>query len=609
MNKHLVEALNLLQSNRFLEAAEQCRKALRKPADFAAAKKLLADCYNNQGVIHLFHSGLLKDAEEHFRLALAENPDHLLALKNIAGLLVEQGRLEESIPFFQRVIKLDPCQVDSLRDLAVTYQKLDRLEEAAEVLQVLAERFPADGSALLRNALLVKSIMPDRQYPDQVRLRIANGLAALADSRRTIADPSWFPGTHFYLSYHGLDNKALHQAIAAAHLAVAPSLAWEAPQLAKRDLNGRIRIGIASRFFHNHSIGHTSRGLVEKLDRSRFEVVLIRLGPSPLDDMAKAINAAADQVVEIPLTDLQQARQSIAGLKVDILFWQDIGMEPFSYLLAYARLAPVQLTSFGHPDTTGIPNMDYFLSSALYETASSGDYYSEQLITLPNQGTLAYYYRPHMPDSFHRGDFGLMDEDHVYLCPQTLFKLHPDMDDIFLEIVRRDPSARIVLIEPPQRHMRNQIEKRLGRLSEDLLVKVRFIGRMDHTQYLRLICCADVLLDTLHFNGQNTSLEGFAMGVPIVTLPGELHRSRHTYGMYRAMEIMDLVAESVEDYVAKAVAVASDPAFRSRVSSRIAAAAPVLYENQQFITECERVFESLAQGVFPEGELAAEVVA
>jgi predicted O-linked N-acetylglucosamine transferase (SPINDLY family) len=596
MNKYLAEASQLILARRYMDAAELCRKALRKSQDVVAARRLLADCHYNQGVIHLFYSGLLINAEEQFRHALEANPRHVDALINLGGLRVQQKRFEEAIEFYRQALSVEPGRINALKDLAQTCQRLDRLDEASTTLLRLAELMPDDGSALLRDALLIRSIIPDRDYPARVRERIRDRLSAFEASGRSIADPAWFGGTYFYLSYHGLCNKELHQAIARAHLRAAPSLAWAAPHVEGwRGSTGRIRIGLASANLFNHSIGHTSRGLVEMLGRERFEVTVIHVSAPPADEIAAAIDGAADHVVVIPPGNLQHARAAIATLSLDILFWQDIGMDPFSYLLAYARLAPVQVTSFGHPDTTGIPNMDYFISSSLYEPDDAQEDYSEKLVMLPGMGTLAYYYRPAMSGQADRRDFGLNGDEHVYLCPQALFKLHPDMDDVLLEIVERDSRARIVLIEPALRHMRTAIEARMTKLSPKLGERMTFIKSVPHTDYLRLLSCADVMLDTLHFNGQNTSLEGLAMGIPIVTLPGSLQRSRHTCGMYRAMNFMDLVADSKSDYAAKAVAVATDPAFRAHCQARIAESAGALYENTAFVRHCEEAFVNMVE--------------
>src|SRR5208337_1279441 len=95
--------------------------------------------------------------------------------------------------------------------------------------------------------------------------------------------------------------------------------------------------------------------------------------------------------------DFYRAREQIAALALDILFYQDIGMEPTSFFLAFARLAPVQCVSFGHPNTTGIPNMDYFVSNDLFEPPDAPSHYSERLILLHDLPTLAYYYKPPLP--------------------------------------------------------------------------------------------------------------------------------------------------------------------------------------------------------------------
>jgi predicted O-linked N-acetylglucosamine transferase (SPINDLY family) len=267
-------------------------------------------------------------------------------------------------------------------------------------------------------------------------------------------------------------------------------------------------------------------------------------------------------------------------------------MEPFSYLLAFARLAPIQLTSFGHPDTTGIPNVDYFVSSALYETKGAADHYTEQLVQIPDAGTLAYYYKPSPPTGpVARSEFGLPDDAPLYFCPQTLFKMHPDMDIVFLSILDRDPLAVIVLIEPVQVHMRQALEKRWRDAGGKNLDRIRFVERMPHADYLRLMSCADVMLDTVHFNGQNTNLEAFALGIPVVTLPGVMQRERHTLGMYKAMDIEDFntcIASDPADYAQKAVEIANNADLRSTLRKLILDRSSTLYENISIVRALEK---------------------
>lgn len=125
--------------------------------------------------------------------------------------------------------------------------------------------------------------------------------------------------------------------------------------------------------------------------------------------------------------------------------------------------------------------------------------------------------------------------------------------------------------------------------------RVRFLPTLPHHEYLSLVQEADVVLDTLHFNGQNTSLEAFAMGIPVVTFPGTMQRERHTFGMYLEMQFMDLVADSEARYVEIAVRVANDHDFRDACCARISESASKLFERIDFVRNCEAVLNGLVE--------------
>lgn len=540
--------------------------------------------------LEAWRRGDVADTEERLGAVLADDPRHIDALSDLGALRQSLGRHEEAIVLYESALAVDAKHLRALRNLARAQQHLDRLEQASATLRKLATLDPAESAAyLIRDALLVHKVAPDGEYALAIRRTIADKLAGIRAGGARMTAPLRFPSTYFPLSYHGIANKALLQSLAATHLAACPGLAWQAPHIAAWRPPQRARVGFASHFFRGHSIGNTSRGLIRELDRDAYEVVLVRLGGTRPDAISEEIDRSADRVLAVPYHDLETARRSIAALSLDILFYQDIGLEPLSHLLAFSRLAPVQLTSFGHPDTTGIDSVDYYLSSDCYEPDGAQEHYAERLVLVPGAGTLSYYFRPPPPSGRRRGDFGLRDDEHAYLCAQALFKIHPDMDDIFAGIARADPAAKVVLIDPQDEELRPALERRLG----PLMRRILFLPAMRYEDFLSLLARADVILDTLHFNGQNTSLEAFAVGTPVVTLPGALQRGRHTAGMYRAMGFADLVATSRDDYVARAVRVATDPAFSARCRERIAATRDVLYENEAFVRTCEDAFRAM----------------
>jgi predicted O-linked N-acetylglucosamine transferase (SPINDLY family) len=396
---------------------------------------------------------------------------------------------------------------------------------------------------------------------------------------------------NFFLAYHGLNNRDLQVKLARLYETACPELLWNAPHcLQKKPRNGPLKIGFISRFMHNHSIGKTTAGLLAELSREQFRVYALLIPPLVDDELSRFIRSKADETHVLPLA-LAAARQKIAELELDILFYQDIGMEPFGYFLAFARLAPVQCVTFGHPDTTGIRNMDYWVSNDLFEPEDAQAHYSEQLFLLHDLGTLAYYYRPKPPSPAKtRADFNLPEDATLYLCPQTLFKFHPDFDAILAGILRADPRARIVLIEAKIPYWVELLRQRFAQTFPDVLERVMFVPQQKSHDFIALLAAADVILDTPHFNGMNTSLEAFAVGTPVVTWPRALQRGRHTYGMYRKMGMDECIAKDADDYVAIAVRLSTDPTFRAEVKAKILARNTALYEDQRVVREFERFF-------------------
>ena len=224
----------------------------------------------------------------------------------------------------------------------------------------------------------------------------------------------------------------------------------------------------------------------------------------------------------------------------------------------------------------------------------------DRLAPLP---TLAYYHRPADPGPLPaRVAFGLSAAEHVYACPQSLFKLHPDIDELFGGILSADPAAVIVLIRSTYADYVAQLSARFSRALGPRAARIRFIDPLPGLSFLQFLALADVVLDTPHFNGMNTSLEAFSVGTPVITLPGALQRSRHTRAMYLAMGIDDGIATDAADYVRRAVALGTDPGAARALRARILERNPVLYDNPAVLREFERFFTAAvaAAGASPD---------
>jgi protein O-GlcNAc transferase len=535
-------------------------------------------------------SGKLAEALELHREALRIAP-HLARIWFSAGLLAyESGDTFASLPLFEEAVRIDATLVpaaEAARRMCVNSGLFDKAAFYSRRVQSLKPSDDVRISLALTTAAISQSVDAIAVNRAAYEARID---AAIAANLKVTHLPAAVGMHGFFLAYHGQNDRLLQSK--AAQLvsgAAPPTLTMSALHCRAPRRSGKLRVGLISAFLYNHSIGKTTRGLVEQLSREAFEVIAIRITPSKSDEVTDLVRRAADRMIDLD-ADLDAARDQIAKLELDILFYQDIGMEPQSYLLAFARLAPVQCVSFGHPNTTGIPNMDYFISNDLYEPDDAASHYSERLFLLHDLPTLAYYHRPAAPPPASRASFGLRDEDHVYVCPQTLFKLHPEFDALVHGILSRDPKGVAVFIRMHFDDYLEQVQQRFARTLPDVLDRIIFLDPMRSPRFLQLLSVADVCLDTLHFNGMNSSLEAFSVGAPIVTLPGRFQRGRHTQAMYKKMGILECIAADAADYVEIAVRLACDKNHARDVKRRILERNCVLYEDRRVVEEFERFF-------------------
>jgi len=568
----------LLALGRLDEAIAEFRRAL------ALAPKL-AEAYANLAIAFR-HQGKIGDALALFKRALELKPDFAQAHNNLASMMAELGRLDTAVEHYDRALALAPDDPEVLANRGSALLGQSRIADAVASFRRAHALRPSD--ALLLKCALALPIIPESSAEiERVRRALGEEIAVLRRRGMTLTDPERQIGqTCFHLAYHASDDLPLQREIAALYAESCPSLLMMAPHCRRPapSADGRVHVGFASHFFRTHTIARLFHGMIAQLSRDRFHVSLLAT-PCPPDSTRAALIQAADAFVELPL-DLAAARQRIADCALDVLIYPDIGMSPLTYFLAFARLAPVQCVSWGHPDTTGIANLDYFLSCDAMEPDGAEAHYSERLVRLP--GPTVHYPLPTFESRLKsRAELGLDAAAHLYVCPQSLFKFHPDFDAVLVEILQRDPAGRLVLVQGAHRHIDDLLIRRLTAAAPEIAARIVVLPALNRVDFVALLAASDVMLDPLHYSGGNTSLEAFAVGTPIVTWPGAFMRGRHTYGFYKLMGVQDCVARDPADYVALALRLGTDPVRRTEIGRRIRDASAVLYENLDTVRALE----------------------
>jgi protein O-GlcNAc transferase len=271
---------------------------------------------------------------------------------------------------------------------------------------------------------------------------------------------------------------------------------------------------------------------------------------------------------------LARWRDVISADAPHVLLYPEIGMEGMSLELAAQRLAPVQCNSWGHPITSGLPTLDYYLSGDLMEPPDGQHHYTEQLIRLPN---LFVYYEPIETKAvvIERSGIGLREDTVAFWCGQSLYKYLPQYDDIYPRIVRECGDCQFAFVE----HVRESEITELFRARLDRAFKAFglsadrhcvFLPRLSQDQFIAAVGRCDIFLDSVGWSGANSTLESLANNLPIVTMWGRLMRGRHSAAILQQMGITDTIADSVDGFVSVAARLARDLEWRRLMSGRIA---------------------------------------
>lgn len=594
--------------------------AKHREGDFTAAESIycrILDIYSQgrflQGRHHpafilfklgreLEAQGAINEAAEVYTAAVNARPSdpayaelgHLVFLQ-LGGLLMGANRLADALDCFDHAAQLVPRAQAHVRR-GVALQELGRFADAEAAFQQALELDPSDYVAQfgLCTACLPTAYSSEQEIVGQ-RARYAERLgrlseryAAASEAERASAGESVGVLQPFYLAYQGFNDRALQQTygemVCALMAARLPRFSQPRQARSRGAAGGKIRVGFVSRYlFSDHSVWKLPlRGWVEGLDRDRFEVFAYSTNDTPGAGPAPDAPSLARYVRGPRSTE--SWCEEISGDALDALIFPEFGMDPESVPLGALRLAPLQMTSIGHPITSGMPTIDLFLSSDLMEPPDGDEHYTERLVRLPNLG---FTYAPVAVEQepVDRSRLGIAADEPLLWCCQSLYKLLPQDDDVFPRIAGRIGRCKIAFIEDHRTESSNTaiFEARLsaafsrhGLTMEDHCV---FLPHMSTGAFAGMCAAADVFLDGIAWSGCNTALEAIAQDLPIVTLAGGLMRARHAQAHLRMMGVTETITSTKCEYVETAARLASDPGWRRRIADLYARNKHKLYHD------------------------------
>jgi predicted O-linked N-acetylglucosamine transferase (SPINDLY family) len=362
--------------------------------------------------------------------------------------------------------------------------------------------------------------------------------------------------------------------------------------------DGRIRVGIASQRLRNHNGANWAYNWFAHLPQGDYDIFTYNFEYSK-DRLAEKFAAlGTHRQLAWSRSNPHELVEQMRSDRLDVLMLTDVGMTPVSRFLSLHRIAPSQFTAWGHPVTTGSPEMDFYVSSDLMEPADAQDHYTETLIRMPN---LALYLDEEKQPSAvpaTPGDFGLPEGRVLYGCLQSLFKYRPRDDGILPKIALEVPEALFVFIEGAPAYttavMKGRLERAFADHGLDAARHVTFLPRQKSSDFDRLMQAMDVCIDSVGWSGGNTSLKNISCGAPLATLDGTFMRGRHTSAMFRMIGASEMIAATPEDYVATLVRLGREEAFRHHCRELFLENRHKLYRDETFIRAFDGFLKSLS---------------
>jgi len=557
------------------QASEALLKQIPKDSDASYGKG-----------VALFQARQFLESEPYFMQVLKAKPDCTDAYKQLALAFERQGKVTAARHALKLALKQDKTMTDVLQKLASLANKQGDTQDALATLKALHKLEPTPAHRVLLDLFLPANVLTIAAVK-KWRTRFTKNIDQLSRDRCRPKDPFSEVGiTNFYMPYQGLNDRIDQEKTAALYKGCYPRKTKKSPGQKTRD--SRIRIGFLSAFFHYQSVSLFYANMIAHLPED-FYVVVFHATPRKQDAMTAKIRRRANAYIQCP-EDLQVCREQVTSENLDMLVYPEIGMHPIAYYLSMTRLAPVQCALMGHPVTTGIPTIDYYISSDLFESQSADDHYSEKLIRVG--GMPVNYSRPAIPrNPKTRRQLDLPKDSHIYLCPMTLFKIHPDFDTVVAGILQKDANAAVLFFN--YYGVEAIIKKRLAKRCRKDFDRIHFRNTASHSDFLSLLARSDVILETFPFGGGNTALMALAAGSPVVTMPTQFLRGRFCYGYYKRMDMTDCIANSPQDYVRIATRIGMDPDYRQTLRKKILSRNGVLFGNTEGVEEHYQFFRSL----------------
>jgi protein O-GlcNAc transferase len=577
-----------VELQRFEEAAGYFRRILN--ANKQSSDAINALCYALQGLGNQAHSrGNFSLAEACFEEILQYQANNAIYWYNLGNAQRELGKVKSALASFMQSIQLDPTDADAHNNLGNIQRELVQIDKAiasyAQALQLNPHLHHA-----LAHLVHQKQHMCDWAGLDEQVKQLRDWVMHEPTAQISPFAFIGMPGTTALEQKQCASNWAnnLYKDMSATRMAM------------NLDIGGlqssakKLKIGYLSADFRLHPLAFLISELIEKHDRTQFEIVAYSYGADDKTPERKRLQKAFDDFVDIRGLNDQEAAKKIHDDGVHILvdltgYTQTsrtgiVALKPAANHINWLGFAG----SMG--ELNGKPLFDYIIADKTIAPNQAD--FSEKVLYLPcyqpNDSSRPIFKASGKPST--KASQHLPEESFVFCCFNQTFKITPDVFAVWMRLLKLAPNSVLWLLEcNPWAKENLQGEAALAGVDVKRLI---FAPRVPIVEHLARHVLADLFLDTLPYNAHTTASDALWMGLPVLTCMGNTFASRVAASLLNSVQLPELITNSLQEYELKALDFAQNPTKILQIKQKLDAetSKSKLFDTAQFAKDIEQQY-------------------
>jgi predicted O-linked N-acetylglucosamine transferase (SPINDLY family) len=512
--------------------------------------------------------------------ALSLEPNYLEALNNRGATLQGLLRPEDALVCYDRALALKPDYAKALHNRGTALAELQRYSDAAETFAQLIALHP-DYDYAIGNLLKCRLHCCAWDEVGLLRRRIEE---AVDRGKRAIV-----PFAFLAASSSEASQLRCSQTYVADRYPASPAPMWSG----QRYRHDRIRITYLSADFHDHATTYLMAGLFELHDRGQFEITAVSFGPDTGSPMRQRLQRSFQRFVDVRALSDREVARTLRESEIDIAV--DLkGLTANSRTGIFAhRPAPLQVSYLGFPGTMGADYIDYIIADWKVIPPEHDAFYAEKIARLPGSYQVNDSKRSIAEHTPIRAEAGLPGEGFVFCCFNSSYKIDPSVFAIWMRLLREVRGSVLWLLDDNMAASKNLRDQavRAGVAADRLI----FAPRLNLDEHLARHRLADLFLDTVPYNAHTTASDALWAGLPLLTCTGSTFAGRVAGSLLIAAGLPELITQSLEDYEALALQLATTPSMLAAVRGRLSRARHdcALFDTERFRRHLEFAYMAM----------------